>query len=79
MANKFQQVISTIKNCCQSDKEKNMKNSGGCGVIYGMGFLGALVYFMQHANSFGTVVLGIFKAIFWPGMVLYKVLEMLKF
>ena len=79
MSNKFNQVISSIKSCCQSDKEKNMKKSGGCGAIYGMGFLGALVYFMQHATGFWAVILGIFKAIFWPGMILYKVLEMLKF
>jgi len=56
-----------------------MKNNGACGAIYGMGFLGALVYFMQHATSFWTVILGIFKAIFWPGVILYKVLELLHF
>ena len=46
--------------------------------IYGMAFLGALVYFIQHATTFWEGVLGIFKAIFWPGFVIYKVLELLK-
>jgi hypothetical protein len=48
------------------------------GTIYGMAFLGALVYFIQHAATFWEGVLGILKAIFWPGFVIYKVLELLK-
>ena len=56
-----------------------MKNNAGSGAIYGLGMLGALVYFVQHANSFVDGVLGIVMAIFWPGVILYKVLELLKF
>jgi hypothetical protein len=48
------------------------------GPIYGMGFLGALVYFIQHSGGFWMGVLGVLKAIFWPAMVLYKVLDLLK-
>jgi hypothetical protein len=55
-----------------------MKNNAGTGAIYGMGFLGALVYFIQHASSFVDGLIGIFYAIFWPGVILYKVLELLK-
>jgi hypothetical protein len=46
------------------------------GAIYGIGMLGALVYFMQHANSFWSVVTGVLKSFFWPGVFVYKVLEM---
>ena len=56
-----------------------MKHNAGSGAIYGMGMLGALVYFIQHSTSFLDGVIGIFKALFWPGVVLYKVLELLKF
>ncbi len=55
-----------------------MKNNAGSGAIYGIGVLGALVYFIQHATSFVDGVVGVFKAFFWPGVVLYKVLELLK-
>lgn len=55
-----------------------MKNNAGSGAIYGIGVLGALVYYIQHATNFTEGVLGIFKAIFWPGVVLYRVLELLK-
>lgn len=55
-----------------------MKGNAGSGAIYCIGILGALVYFIQNATSFVDGVFGIFKAIFWPGVVLYKVLELLQ-
>ena len=58
------------------DQIKKAGNQGS--VLYGMGFIGALVYFISHAMSFWAGVLGIIKAIFWPAFVIYKVLELLK-
>ena len=46
--------------------------------IYGMGLIGALIYYLQHATTFLAIVLGFLKAIVWPAMVLYKLLEFLK-
>ncbi|HZQ29882.1 MAG TPA: hypothetical protein VFA93_02295 [Patescibacteria group bacterium] len=46
--------------------------------MYGLGFLGAAIYFIQHAHSFSDGVLGILKAIVWPGILVYKVLGLLK-
>ena len=52
---------------------------GGSGnALYGIGIFGALVYFMQHANSFWAVVTGIVKSVFWPAVVVYRVLEELR-
>ena len=55
-----------------------MENNGMAGAFYGMGFLGALVYFIAHAANFWAGLLGVVKAVFWPGLVVYKVLELLK-
>lgn len=55
-----------------------MKNHAGTGAIYGIGILGALVYFIQHASSFLDGLLGIILAFFWPAVVVYKVLEIFK-
>lgn len=55
-----------------------MKNNAGSGAIYGLGMLGALLYFIQHATTFWDGVVGVFYAVFWPGVILYKVLEILK-
>lgn len=46
--------------------------------VYGLGFIGALVYFLQHASSFGDGLLGVLKAFVWPAFLVYKVLEYLK-
>ena len=43
--------------------------------VYGLGVLGALVYFISHATSFLSGVFGIFKAIFWPAYLVYHALK----
>ncbi len=55
-----------------------MKNNAGSGAIYGLGMLGALVYFIAHSTSFLDGLVGIIMAIFWPGVVVYKVLELFR-
>ena len=55
-----------------------MGTSGSIGGIYGMAFIGAMVYYFQHARTFWTGLLGFFKALFWPALLMYKVLELLK-
>lgn len=55
-----------------------MKDKGTCGGIYGLAFIGAAVYFIQHATGFWMGVLGFFKAIFWPAVLMYQLLEYLK-
>lgn len=54
-------------------------NHGGGGAIYGLGVIGAAVYFIQHATDSGMAILGIFKAIFWPAILMYRLLGYLKF
>lgn len=51
---------------------KNMKGDGGGGMVYGLGFVGALIYFIQTADGFWDGVLGVLQAIIWP---VYLVLE----
>ena len=52
-----------------------MKQNAGSGALYGIGVLGALVYYFQHAHSILDGLVGIFYALFWPGVFVYKVLE----
>jgi hypothetical protein len=56
----------------------NRWNGQGGSAVYGMGFIGALIYFISHAASFGMGVLGFLKAIVWPVLLVYKALEFLK-
>ncbi|NIT03657.1 hypothetical protein GTO10_01835 [Candidatus Saccharibacteria bacterium] len=57
-------------------KNKKLKSSW-CGpdAIYGLGLIGALVYYIQAATDFGSAVLGILKALVWPAFLVYKFLE----
>lgn len=65
------------KECCTNTHSANMGHAGG-GAVYGLGLIGALVYFIQHATSFGDGLLGVLKAIVWPALVIYQVLVNLK-
>ena len=48
------------------------------GAVYGLGFIGAAVYFIGHATTFWIGVLGFLKALVWPALLIYKALEFLK-
>lgn len=52
-------------------------NKGGSGALYGLGVIGAAVYYIQHATTFWLGVLGIIKAFFWPAVLVYTVFQML--
>lgn len=60
---------------------ENQKGSRAPGVssgIYGLAFIGAAIYFVQHATTFWGGILGILKALVWQGVLMYKCLELLK-
>ena len=48
--------------------------SADSGMIYGFGFIGAVIYYIQNATTFWGGVLGILKALVWPAMLVYKLL-----
>lgn len=55
-------------------KQKIQKNAPA-GAVYGLGFIGAVVYFISHATSFWMGVLGFLKAIVWPAVLVYEMLK----
>lgn len=50
------------------------KHSCAGGAVYGLGFVGAAIYYIQHAPTFWLGVLGILKAIVWPAFLVYHAL-----
>ncbi len=54
-----------------------MKEHKTCGGVYGLAFIGAAVYFIQHSASFWEGVLGFLKALVWQAVLMYKLLEYL--
>ncbi len=43
--------------------------------IYGLGLIGAAVYYIGHAATFGAGVLGFLKALVWPAFLVYGLLK----
>jgi hypothetical protein len=63
----------------QPNKKANVRAAASASApVYGLGLIGALVYYIQYADSFWMGVLGFFKAIFWPAMLVYEMLKFLK-
>lgn len=54
---------------------KCIKKSGGS--LYFLGFIGSVVYFINHATSFWMGVVGILKAMVWPAFLIYQAFEFL--
>lgn len=56
---------------------KNMQKCGASSAVYGLGFIGAAIYYIGAASGFWIGVLGVLKAIVWPVFLVYKALEFL--
>ena len=52
--------------------KQKMQDCGSGSAIYGLGFIGAAVYFISNATSFWIGVLGFLKAIVWPAFLIYE-------
>ena len=55
--------------------KKEIQGSAPSSAIYGLGFVGAAIYFISHATGFWIGVLGFLKAIVWPAFLVYEVLK----
>ena len=69
-----QEKMCDIKNC-------NKTNGGNAtaGAVYGFGFIGAVVYYLQTATTFLAGVVGILKAFAWPAFVVYYIFQYFHF
>jgi len=52
--------------------KQEIKGSASSGAIYGLGLIGAAIYFVSHAASFWGGVFGFLKAIVWPALLVYE-------
>jgi len=63
-------------------KEEKCKHHHGHGcsggsAVYGLGVIGAAIYFISHATGFWVGVLGILKALVWPAILVFEMLKSL--
>ena len=58
-------------------KTRVIHTSGASEAVYGLGLIGAWVYYLSHAATFWVAVFGFFKGIVWPAMLVYEALKYL--
>jgi len=58
-----------------------MKNNfcctGSSSSVYGLGFIGAAIYYISTATGFWMGALGVLKALVWPAFLVYEALKAL--
>jgi len=54
---------------------RDYHGSGAASAVYGLGFIGAAIYFIGQATTFWIGVLGFLKALVWPAFLIYEALK----
>ncbi|MFW5754675.1 MAG: hypothetical protein ACOCV9_07710 [Marinilabiliaceae bacterium] len=55
-----------------TSKERSTCNNHTGSGVYGLGFIGAAVFFIGNATSLVTGLLGFLKALLWPAFLVYE-------
>jgi len=58
-------------------KTKVIYRGGTSEAVYGLGLIGAWVYYLTQATTFWMGALGLLKGIFWPAMLVYELFKFL--
>ncbi|HMA99687.1 MAG TPA: hypothetical protein VKS21_01745 [Spirochaetota bacterium] len=59
------------------ENKSSHKGSPAAGAVYGLGLIGAAVFYIGQAATFWSGVLGFLKALVWPAMLVFKALQQL--
>ena len=59
----------------EKQRPKVTYRRGASDTIYGLGVIGAWAYFISQATTPRARVLGFFKGIFWPAILVYELLK----
>ena len=51
--------------------------SRGGDAVYGLGLIGAMIYYLTTATSFMMGVIGFFKALVWPAFLVFAAMKAL--
>jgi hypothetical protein len=56
---------------------RNASRNASSGAVYGLGFIGAAVFFISKATGFWMGVVGVLKAMVWPAFLVYEAFKAL--
>jgi hypothetical protein len=68
-------ILKTINNKGGKIMKQEIHKSAPAGAVYGLGLIGAAIYFISHATSLWMGVIGFLKAIVWPAYLVYEALK----
>jgi hypothetical protein len=68
----FNKSLILIKIKVKIMKENCNRGERGGSAVYGLGFIGAAIWFISQATGFWMGVLGFLKAIVWPAFLVYE-------
>jgi len=57
--------------------KKSICGGGSAGAVYGLGFIGAAIYYISQATGLWPGIIGFLKALVWPSFVVYELLKFL--
>jgi len=66
---------SIKKDILKRGKNDSCSSGNGGGCAYGLGVVGAAVYYISVASGFWMGVLGILKALAWPAFLVFELLK----
>ncbi len=73
----MKELKKEIKKNDEKQKNHNYRCKIDNGCIYGLGFIGSVIFFIGKASSFGEGILGFLKALIWPAIMVYEVFKYL--
>ncbi|MBD3238672.1 MAG: hypothetical protein GF332_03480 [Candidatus Moranbacteria bacterium] len=56
---------------------KHLNHCNSSSAVYGLGMIGAAIYYISHATSFWMGVIGLLKAIIWPAFLTFEIFQYL--
>ena len=62
----------------KAKRQVNFTDTCKCGgAVYGLGFVGALIYYLSTATGLWNGVWGVIKAILWPAFLTFELMKYL--
>ena len=71
MASQKEQVNHDIK------VHKHQHHTASASTLYGLGFIGAIVYYFQQSVTITDFLMAILKSLVWPALLVHKVFGVL--
>ena len=57
--------------------KEEISSNASSGAVYGLGLIGAAIFFISQATSFWLGVVGFLKALVWPAFLVYEAFKFL--